>query len=122
MPKEILKKQALAFAITGTLSTALMFLIYIGLNKLINYQVSYLIAYVVSVVALYFMNVFFVFKTTVSWKGFLKFPFIYVLQYLVGAFSLEILIRHGIPKDLAPILIIIILLPITFALNRWVLL
>lgn len=119
--KNVLKKQALAFAITGTLSTALMLLLYWGLINLIGYQLAYFISFSASVLLLYFLNTFFVFKTPLSWSGFLKFPFIYALQYVVGAFSLGFMVRMGVPKELAPILVVILVLPITFVLNRLVL-
>lgn len=119
--KDVLRRQAIGFAITGTLNTLLMFALYVALNRIMNYQYSYFIAYCISVIALYFMNVWFVFKTPFTWSGFLKFPLIYVLQYVVGAFSLEFIVRLGFPVNFAPILIILVLLPITFVLNRWVL-
>lgn len=119
--KEDLKKQVVGFALTGTLSTLLMLIIYVGLNKVINYQYAYLASYCISVLALYFMNVWFVFNQPISWKSFWKFPLIYLLQYLVGAVSLEFIVRLGFSVTFAPVLVVIILLPVTFVLNRIVL-
>lgn len=120
-PRKLLKQQMIGFTITGTLSTLIMFLLYISFNKLMNYQYSYLIAYAISVITLYFMNIQFVFHTHMSLKSFLKFPLIYLFQYLVGAVSIKILVEHGFSITYAPLLVIIILLPITFLLNRIVL-
>lgn len=117
-PQAILKKQMLGFAITGTLSTLLMFILYVGFNKIMNYQYSYFIAYCISVIALYFMNILFVFNGRVSIQNFLKFPLIYLLQYLVGAVSLKFIVRLGFPVTYAPIVVVIVLLPVTFVLNR----
>lgn len=111
------KKQMGWFAITGLLSTLVMFILYVVLYHVLNYQYAYLIAYSISVVALYFMNAH-VFRTSVSWQTFLEFPLIYLLQYLVGAASLELLVRLGFSITFAPLLVIIVLLPITFLLNR----
>ena len=119
--KDRLKKQMIGFAITGTLSTLILFFIYWGLNPFIYYQYSYLIAYSISILALYFMNTWYVFQAPISLRSFLKFPIIYILQYLVGAASLEFIIKLGFSVTFAPILVIIILLPITFVLNRLVL-
>lgn len=115
-----LKKQLLGFAITGTLSTLFMFIIYVCLNKIISYQYSYLIAYSLSVIALYFMNIVFVFGKNISLNTFVKFPFIYLLQYVLGAVSLEGLVHLGVSVTYAPVFIVVILLPITFILNRLV--
>ncbi len=118
----VLKQQIVGFAVTGTLSTLLMLGIYVALNHVINYQYAYLAAYCISVLALYFMNTWGVFKQPVTWKSFLRFPLIYLLQYLVGAVSLEFIVRLGFSVTFAPVLVVIILLPLTFVLNRWVLL
>ncbi|MDR3443526.1 MAG: GtrA family protein [Legionella sp.] len=120
-PRKLLKQQMIGFTITGTLSTLIMFLLYISFNKLMNYQYSYLIAYAISVITLYFMNIRFVFHTHMSLKSFLKFPLIYLFQYLVGAVSIKILVEYGFSITYAPLVVIIILLPITFLLNRIVL-
>ena len=120
--KTVLKKQLVGFAITGTLSTLLMLGIYVGLNKIINYQYSYLVSYCLSVVALYFMNALWVFNQSVSVKSFLQFPLIYLLQYVVGAISLEFLVKLGVSVTFAPVVVVIILLPVTFMLNRFILL
>ncbi len=119
---ETLKKQFMGFVVTGCVSTGIMFLIYLGLNHLMNYQWSYALAYVISVLLLYFMNNFFIFKNPFSLNTFLKFPLIYLIQYLLGAMSLEFLVRLGFSVTYAPLVIIIILLPLTFYLNRVLLL
>ncbi|CEG56879.1 Putative integral membrane GtrA-like protein [Legionella fallonii LLAP-10] len=115
--KQVHKKQMLGFAITGILSTLIMFGLYVMLYHLINYQYAYLIAYTISVIALYFMNMF-VFKGTMSLHTFLEFPLIYLLQYVLGAASLEFMVHLGISVTYAPLLVVIVLLPVTFLLNR----
>lgn len=112
-----LQRQILGFAITGGVSTFIMFGIYIGLYRLINYQYAYFISYLVSVVALYLMNSY-VFKGELSVKTFFHFSLIYLLQYLVGALSLEFLVRVGVSVTFAPLLVVMLLLPFTFLLNR----
>ncbi|MBA2650264.1 MAG: GtrA family protein [Legionella sp.] len=121
-PTHSLKKQFLGFTITGVFSTGIMYLIYLALNRWLSYQLAYAISYAISVLALYFMNTLFIFKQGFSMKTFLKFPLIYLIQYLIGAISLEFLVRHGVSEVQAPILIIVLLLPLTFFLNRYVLL
>lgn len=111
------KKQLLGFAVTGILSTLIMFGLYVMLYQFIDYQYAYLIAYTISVIALYFMNMF-VFDGSMSLQTFLKFPLIYLLQYVLGAISLEFIVHLGFSVTYAPLLIVIVLLPLTFLLNR----
>ncbi|WP_131779267.1 GtrA family protein [Legionella bozemanae] len=115
--KQADKKQMLGFAITGILSTLIMFGLYVMLYQFINYQYAYLIAYTISVVALYFMNKS-VFKGIMSLETILEFPLIYLLQYVLGALSLEFIVWLGFSVTYAPLIIVIILLPVTFILNR----
>jgi putative flippase GtrA len=115
------KKTIAKFLVTGGLSTLIMYLVYLALNKVMNFQYSYGIAYVISVLCLYFMNAWFVFKKAVSLRSFLEFPFIYLLQYLIGALSLEVLVHYGLSITFAPLAVIVLTLPLTFVLNRWVL-
>lgn len=115
--RQVVIKQMFGFAVTGLLSTLIMFGLYVSLYKLINYQYAYLIAYSISVIALYFMNTF-VFKRPISLQTFFKFPLIYLLQYLVGAASLEFIVWLGFSVTFAPLLVVIVLLPVTFLLNR----
>ena len=89
-----INKEMIGFAIAGCISTIIMFGLYVGLYKFIYYQYAYFIAYSISVIALYFMNSA-VFKKQYSLQTLLKFPLIYLLQYVLGAVSLELLIWLG---------------------------
>ncbi|MBA3537977.1 MAG: GtrA family protein [Tatlockia sp.] len=110
-------KQTISFAIAGLISTGIMFGIYVILYKHIYFQYAYFIAYCISVIALYFMNSA-VFKKEISLQTSLEFPLIYLLQYVLSAASLEFFVWLGVSETYAPLLIILILLPLTFLLNR----
>lgn len=118
--KHVVKKPIFGFVITGLLSTGIMFGLYVILQKLMSYQYAYLLAYSISVITLYFMNLV-VFKKPILLRSFLGFPLIYFLQYLVSAASLGFIVRLGFPVTFAPLLVFMILLPITFKLNRMIL-
>lgn len=104
----------------GTLSTLTMLAIYATLNMVMKYQISYFLSYIITIIFSYFLNTLFVFKKPPSLRTFLQFPFIYLVQYLIGAVLLEILVRLGFSVTFAPILIIILLLPLTYFLTRLV--
>jgi putative flippase GtrA len=112
-------KQMLGFMLSGLVSTGLMYGLYLIFHRFTSYQQAYFFSYILSVFALYFMNLW-VFKASISLHSLLKFPFIYALQYLIGAGTLEFLVHIGISSLLAPILIIVVLFPITFILNKLV--
>jgi putative flippase GtrA len=111
------KKQMFGFAVTGLSSTLIMYGLYIVLYQFINYQYAYFIAYSISVLVLYFMNSF-VFKKPPLLATFFQFPLVYLFQYAVSAAFLAISVRLGFSVTYAPLLVIIVLLPVTFLLNQ----
>jgi putative flippase GtrA len=114
----ILGRQVAYFTLTGCLSTLLMYVIYLGCKPYIGYQFAYALGYIISVIALYFANRILVFRQHLSWVTFIKFSGVYFLQYLVSAVLLECLVRLGFSETFAPLLIILLLLPITFLLTK----
>ena len=94
-----------------------MYGFYLFFQLIMNYQYAYFLSYTISVIALYFMNVL-VFKESVSLHTVLIFPFIYALQYLLGAGALALFVHLGIPTLFAPILVVIMLFPVTFIFNK----
>ncbi len=117
----LVRSQVSLFLLMGAISTFVMFEIYVVLNRFMHYQLSYLIAYVVTVFLSYYLNSRFVFKSKMSWQTFLRFPVVYIVQYAGSALGLEILVRFGFSVTFAPILMIMLMIPITFLLSRFIL-
>ncbi len=110
------------FLIGGGINTAFSYIIYLGLMLFIHYQIAYLIAYVVGVIFAYWFNAVIVFKVPLSWKGLFFYPIIYVIQYAISAFLLDIFVETmKIDKVFAPLIIIILMIPITYVLNKYIL-
>ena len=112
----------LRFLLGGGINTAFTYGIYFALNLTMNYQLAYLLAYASGVVFAYWFNAVLVFKVALSWKGFFAYPLVYVTQYCLSAFLLEVLVKLAhIDERLAPLLIVICMLPFTYMLSRYVL-
>lgn len=112
----------ISFLIGGGLNTGLTYCLYLLLSYLIDYQVAYAIAYVTGIVFAYFFNSKVVFKVEQSLIGMAIYPTIYLVQYLFGAMLLNLLVEHWhINKAIAPILVILLLLPSSYLLNKVVL-
>ncbi len=116
-------KQWIRFLVGGGINTAFTYGIYLILMLFIHYQIAYLIAYIVGVVFAYWFNAVIVFKVSLSWKGLFSYPIIYIIQYTISAFLLNIFVETlQIDKTFAPLMIIIIMIPLTYVLNKYVLL
>lgn len=116
----LVQHQMIRFMAMGGFSTLLMMIIYILLTYVVNFQIAYFIAYVITVIFLYLVNSFFVFRNSLSYRTFISFSLVYVLQYFVGALLLEVFVRLGFSVTYAPLYILFLLLPFTFLLSRWV--
>jgi putative flippase GtrA len=111
-----------SFLAGGLLNTLLTYGIYLLLNLYIGYQKSYVIAYITGIVFSYLFNAQIVFNVKKSWKGLMAYPIVYLLQYVLAALMLSLMVeRLGIPKEIAPLLIIVLLLPVTYLLSKTIL-
>jgi len=119
--RAFVKSQIFLFMLMGTLSTLVMLGLYMLLNMIVQYQIAYFLSYVVTVIVSYFLNTLFVFKKPISLRTFLQFPIVYIVQYIISALMLEVMVHIGFSVTYAPVLIIILLLPLTFFLSRLVL-
>lgn len=112
----------LRFVVGGGINTGFTYLAYLGLNTLLPYQVAYLIAYAVGIVFSYGFNARVVFHVPLSWRGLFSYPIVYVVQYGLSALLLGGLVEHlHIAESLAPLVITIALIPLTFVLSKLVL-
>lgn len=124
--KTLLKKsihsEFFRFLMVGVSNTLVAYVVYLLLLPFLPYLYAYTIAYCVAVANSYFMNVFFVFRKKVSLHSFLKFPFVYVVQYFLGASILWLLVgKLGISPAWAMAAVIVVTVPITFLASRFVL-
>ncbi|WP_259674621.1 GtrA family protein [Pseudomonas fluorescens] len=111
-----------SFLAGGCLNTLLTYGIYLLLNMYISYQKSYIIAYISGIVFSYLFNAQIVFNVKKSWKGLMAYPLVYLLQYILAALLLSLMVeRLGIAKEIAPLLIIVLLLPVTYLLSKTIL-
>jgi putative flippase GtrA len=106
----------------GAVNTAFSYAVYLALNNVLSYQISYFIAYALGVAFAYWFNAVFVFQVTLSWKGLFSYPIVYLIQYLTSAFLLAIIVEIlGILESLAPLLVAIIMVPVTYVMSKLVL-
>lgn len=107
------------FLISGAVNTLATYGIYLALLTVLDYTLAYTIAYVCGVGLAYMLNTAFVFRAPCSLHTFVRFPLVYVVQYVVGAIVLNVAVRMlGVPRQFALIASILVTLPVTFVLSR----
>lgn len=107
------------FLMGGLLNTALTYGIYLLLGLFLDYQVAYIFAYVCGIGFSYLFNSQIVFQVKRTWVGFIIYPLVYLIQYVLSALILHFLVeRLSISKELAPLLIVVLLTPVTYVLSK----
>ena len=110
------------FLIGGVINTAFTYCLYLSLQVILAYQVAYAVAFACGIVFSYWFNAMVVFKTAISWKGLFAFPLVYLVQYLLSAMLLSVFVeRLGMSQSIAPLTVIVLTIPVTFVLTRWLL-
>ena len=110
------------FLISGAINTSVTYLLYLLLNIFLDYQLAYFISFFSGIVLSYWLNSVIVFKVSLSWKKFFSFPLVYVVQYLIAALILRYTVTQlNIDEMLAPLITIVITLPITYLISRFLL-
>ena len=114
--------EAYRFVLGGLLNTVLSYAVYFACQLFLPYQLAYAIAYVFGVMLSYRINVAFVFRTQHSAAKAMAFPLVYLVQYVTGALLLALLVEWlGMPQEIAPLAVIVLTIPLTFVLSRFVL-
>lgn len=114
-----INKEFVRFLFVGVINTLSTYLLYLLLLFIFNYNVSYTISYIAGIVISFYLNSLFVFKEKVSFKKFVKYPIVYIVQYLINLIGLFILVEYfHFPKEVVPIIVIILSIPITYLLSK----
>jgi putative flippase GtrA len=109
----------LRFLVAGTTTTLCTYLLYWSLLLVLDPRVAFPIANVCGIAMSYTLSSLWVFRRAWTHKGLVFFLVGYGLQTLVayGVFLLLINLTP-VPAWLAPVLVTILLLPLTFLMNR----
>ena len=108
------------FAVVGTISTVLNYVIYWILQHWINVNVAYTIGYVLSFLVNYYLSAHFTFKEKTSAKNGIGFGGAHLVNYLLHIVLFNFFLWIGLSRELAPIAVLAIAVPTNFVLVRFV--
>jgi putative flippase GtrA len=115
-------RRFVAFVGVGLINTGLTYLIYLLLTLVFSYQVAYAITFFIGIALSFFLNAQYVFKTQKSLKKYVLFSFVYIIQYLLSRYTLDFVVEFiGISYLIAPLIVTIALLPVTYLLTKKIL-
>ncbi|GGG92264.1 GtrA family protein [Staphylococcus pragensis] len=116
--------EIIKFVIVGGINTLDYYLVYLILLKLFNvhYMLSHIIGFVVSFIISYYLNCYFVYNVKPTLKKFLSFPLTQVVNMGMQTLFLYVFVRwFNFPSEIAPFVGLIVTIPITFILSKWLL-
>lgn len=113
--------EVLRFCITGTVATGVQYGLYLPLCQVMKVNIAFSIAFAVSFISNFLLSNYYSFRTRPTWKGFFRFAGSHVINYLMQAGFLNLFLWLGVPKELAPIPMWAVIMPINFVMVRFAL-
>jgi putative flippase GtrA len=119
------RREARSFArylVAGVVNTIASYGLFVALELVLPYLAAYAVAYVAGIALSYVLNTRMVFRVPQRWSTFIRFPVVYLVQFLVGSTAMVILVEaFGIDPRIAALLALIVTVPVTYLAARYVL-
>ena len=116
--------EILKFIIVGGINTLNYYVVYLLLLKLlhIEYMISHITGFIVAFVNSYYLNCYFVYRVKPTWRKFISFPITQIVNVSLQTVLLYVFVSWlNLPAEIAPFAGLIITIPITFVLSKWIL-
>lgn len=111
--------EVIRFGIVGILATALQYAIYWLLIHWLNPSVAMTIGYIVSFAFNFVASTRYTFRVEASAKRGMGFALSHAVNYALQMLTLNLFLWFGVPKQLAPIPMFCICVPVNFVLVRY---
>ncbi|MCL9712165.1 flippase GtxA [Staphylococcus aureus] len=114
----------LKFIIVGGINTLNYYVVYLLLLKLlhIEYMISHITGFLVAFVISYYLNCYFVYRVKPTWRKFISFPITQIVNVSLQTVLLYVFVSWlNLPAEIAPFAGLVITIPITFVLSKWIL-
>lgn len=116
--------EILKFIIVGGINTLNYYVVYLLLLKLlhIEYMISHITGFIVAFVISYYLNCYFVYRVKPTWRKFISFPITQIVNISLQTVLLYVFVSWlNLTAEIAPFVGLIITIPITFILSKWIL-
>ncbi|HDK4014007.1 TPA: flippase GtxA [Staphylococcus aureus] len=116
--------EILKFIIVGGINTLNYYVVYLLMLKLlhIEYMISHITGFIVAFVISYYLNCYFVYRVKPTWRKFISFPITQLVNVSLQTVLLYVFVSWlNLPAEIAPFAGLVITIPITFILSKWIL-
>jgi putative flippase GtrA len=116
------KGESVRFLVAGSINTLATYLSYLALLGVTSYPIAFSVSFVAGIFIAYGLNTLYVFQVPLSRRKLFQYPLIYAFQYVAGMLLLAILVDGlGVDARFAPLVNVLLLTPVIFMLNKWLL-
>lgn len=118
----IFNRKFIKFLLIGLLNTGITYILYLVFLPFTTYEVSYTLSYVIGIITSYIFNSSMVFRSKLTLLKFIKYPLVYIVQFFLNWIILKLAVNYfNIHTKFAPVIVMVITIPITFALSKLIL-
>ena len=119
--KRFTERSTVRFLIVGGTNTITTYVIYWLLLHVLEYHVAYTASFALGLCLGYALNSMWVFGENMSARSAVAYPVAVLAQYAVSVGLLTVFVEwFGIPRQLAPIIIIVIMFPVMYLVMRFI--
>src|SRR5690349_12525522 len=117
--KSIAIRRQFSYVAGGAANSIATFIIYQGLNLVINYRAAFTLAFASGIVFSLIYNARMVFRSAITVRRSAQFFCVYLAQYFVSLQFLSLLVEHfGVNAALAPLFVMAVIVPCTYLAVR----
>ena len=117
----LIKKEIFRFFIIGFINTIISWILFLILDYFMNYILAYSFTFLLCVTLSYTLNSIFVFKQPLSFIRLLRYPTVFLTQYIIQFPSLIFLVEYlNFDKIISVVLVTIITFPINFVITKFI--
>lgn len=109
------------FGVVGVVATAIHYGVYYVLLSVMNPSLAYTIGYAVSFCCNYVLSSRFTFRVGMSVGRAASFGLSHVMNYLIGVGLLNVVLWLGVSREVAPLPVFVMVVPINYLLVRFAL-
>ncbi|CAG4906828.1 GtrA family protein [Paraburkholderia saeva] len=119
--KRFIKRSTVRFLIVGGANTITTYVIYWLLLHVLEYHAAYTASFALGLCLGYVLNSMWVFGESMSAGSAVAYPVAVLAQYAVSVGLLTVFVEwFGISRQLAPVLVIVIMFPIMYLVMRFI--
>ncbi|MBM7789828.1 GtrA family protein [Tenggerimyces flavus] len=118
----VILRQAVRFGLVGVVNTGTYLACYLALRLVLPYLAAHVLAFAISTVGSFFLNCWFTYRVSPTWKRFLLFPLTTATNFVLTTAGVYVLVEWiGMDERPAPLVAAAAAIPVTFLVSRTIL-